>query len=349
MEKKIADVFAYYLPQYHEVEENNIWWGKGFTEWTNLSNAKKVFVNQRIFYPHNDLGYYSLDDVNVIQRQYEIAKKYSVTSFCFWHYWFFDDEMLLEKPAELLLNSEIDVEFCFAWANHSWFNKTKGIILKEQRYDFSVSNYFDYLVKFFVDRRYTKINNKPVFVIYDPASCENLNEIIEYFNLKIKDFGYDGIYFIAEKTKSQDEYVHKFDKYLDSTSIWGDKKIYIRIRDKIYSKLARFGLKIPRKYNYTKQVEFLNRNFYLENKRIPIIFPNWDSTIRHKKGGIWLEGSSPYTFKKHVDDVISKNKHSDILFVKSWNEWAEGNFLEPSTEYGYQYLQSFHAAINRTK
>jgi hypothetical protein len=341
----LDEVLAFYLPQYHEIPENNKWWGNGFTEWTNVKSAKLIFSDQEIHRPNSCLGFYNLNDVNVIAKQYEIAKQHSISTFCFWHYWFDSDDVLLDNPAKLILNSNIDVKFCFAWANHSWWNKTEGILLKEQKYDFCIEHYFEFLLPYFKDNRYSKIDNKPIFTIYDPLMCENLNELIKVFNFKAIQAGFNGIYFIAEKTNSNSDHKHLFESYLNSPSIWGAKSKSQRLKEKIFKVSSRFGLKFPQKYSYIDLVSNSNSDISHDEKQIPVVFPGWDSTIRHGKGGIYLSGSNPVTFEKHLYDLSCKMKikpHSKILFVKSWNEWAEGNFMEPSEKHGFKYLEVFN-------
>ncbi|MGL0818278.1 glycoside hydrolase family 99-like domain-containing protein [Vibrio vulnificus] len=340
---KIKETFAYYLPQFHEIEENNKWWGKGFTEWVNLDRAKIIFPDQEILYP-GELGYYELNNASIIGKQYEIALKNNVTSFCFWHYWFDDNEKLLHKPAELLLESDIHVRFCFAWANHSWWNKTKNILLKEQKYDFSIEKHFEYLLPFFQDDRYTKIDGKPVFVIYKHTDFPDfISSKEKYEGLAIK-AGLPGIFWIGENTKKSD--ADKFDLFLNSGPFLKYRSVLRRIYDKAIVSFAKRGVKIPRRYDYGKCIKKINCHVEPLSNEIPIIFPRWDSTIRHGKGGMYLHGSNPEIFEQHLIDCkkIVSQKHSDssrFLFIKSWNEWAEGNFIEPDNIYNDEYLKRF--------
>lgn len=341
---QVKEVFAYYLPQFHEIEENNQWWGQGFTEWTNLNKATPIFQNQEILYP-GDLGYYNLDDISIMERQYSLAKEHGITSFCFWHYWFDDDDTLLEKPAEKLLNSDLDVKFCFAWANHSWWNKTDNILLKEQKYSFSLENYFNYLLPFFKDERYTKIDNRPVFTIYKPLDIPNLSDFKATFETLAIQNGFKGIYWIAENSNQEMIDTYGFNNYLNSGPFLKYRNNFRKVIDRIIIKLAQSNIKIPRKYNYQKCIETINSKVKTNSKEIPVVFPRWDSTIRHGKGGMYLHGSTPEIFDKHLSicKTIIENRALDdrILFIKSWNEWAEGNFIEPDNKYQDEYLKIF--------
>ncbi|MEZ8125998.1 glycoside hydrolase family 99-like domain-containing protein [Vibrio splendidus] len=346
-EKKLElkHALAYYLPQYHEVKENNEWWGKGFTEWTNVGDAIAYSKKQVIRKP-SQLGYYTLDNASIIEKQYKIARKAGIDTFCFWHYWFDDNDLLLEKPAEKLLNSDASVEFCFAWANHSWYNKTKGILLKEQKYDYSLAKHFNYLIKFFLDPRYRKIDNKPVLVVYNSKHCQNFREMKVYFEREIKNYGLDGIYFILENTNSEQFSQIGGDAYLNSCRFLKFRSFSRKIFDKIlYQMDIRLKIKTPRFYNYIDCVKQLNNHIDPYSKEMPIVFPGWDSTIRHKKGGVCLIGSNPNSFGSHLENVaeilIERDVDDRVLMVKSWNEWAEGNFMEPCDLYEDAFLFEF--------
>lgn len=339
----VNEVFAYYLPQYHEVKENNEWWGDGFTEWVNLRNANKIYNDHEILYP-GCLGYYELNNPLIIQKQFECAIENGITSFCFWHYWFGDNDKILEKPAELILNSNTTVKFCFAWANHSWWNKTKNILLKEQKYDISIEEHFKYLKPFFSDDRYTKIDGKPVFVIYKPSDFPDFNSTKTKYDELARDNGFPGIFWIGENTEPQNS--ENFDLYLNSGPFLKYRSMLRRIYDRVVLIMSKNGIKIPRRYDYEKCVNKINSNIDPESNQIPIVFPRWDSTIRHGKGGMYLHGSTPDLFERHVIDckeILAKKKNylDRYLFIKSWNEWAEGNFIEPDNKYGNEYLRRF--------
>lgn len=341
MKKEISHSFAYYLPQYHAIPENNQWWGEGFTEWTKLNSAKAYVPQQTILTP-GVLGYYTLEDANVIDNQYKLAIEHGIDTFCFWHYWFDDNDQLLEKPAELLLQSDTQAEFCFAWANHSWWNKSENKLLKEQKYDFSLDVHFNYLVRFFKDKRYRKINNKPVLFIFDPRNCKNLKNLICHYNAKAKDEGFDGIYFIFENTNVHDELVSLCDNFLNSAQYLKKRTLIRKVYDKYFYKYISKLLHKPRFYSYRACVKGLNDHITESSKEIPFIFPGWDSTIRHGKNGVCLLDSNPDNFKDHLNEVAKKvYKNKDIVVVKSWNEWAEGNTMEPTAQYGKKYLEAF--------
>ncbi|WP_072569029.1 glycosyltransferase WbsX family protein [Enterobacter sp. SA187] len=341
MKTEVEEIFTYYLPQFHAIPENDQWWGKGFTEWVKLKSAKKIYKDHVIPQPIEPLGYYDLNDVSVIEKQYKIAKENGITSFCFWHYWFNDHDMLLEKPAELLLKSDIDVKFCFAWANHTWWNKTENKLLKEQHYDFSLESYFNYLLPFFKDKRYTKIDNKPVFFIYDLKNALNGKELIEYFTARAQAEGFDGIYFIGENMLPGDPETKLVNQYLNSCDFMKHRTFIRKCFDLLIVKLQRYNIFIPRIYKYERCARKMNMDIDPNSLQIPVIFPGWDSSIRHGKKGVILKNNSPELFEEHVKNtanIVSRMKRK-MLMVKSWNEWAEGNYIEPCNVNGDSYLK----------
>ena len=196
-------IISFYLPQFHEIEENNKWWGKGFTEWINVKKGKKLFKNHfQPFMPLNN-NYYNLLDKETVEWQTELAEKYRVYGFCYYHYWF-EGKKILEKPAENLLKwRDINQKFCFCWANHSWKKTWNGLneILIEQTYGNKDKwkEHFNYLLQFFKDERYIKIDNKPVFMIFQPENIERLDEIIDFFNVECIKNNFNGIYIIESK------------------------------------------------------------------------------------------------------------------------------------------------------
>lgn len=346
---KVREVFSYYLPQFHEIKQNNQWWGKGFTEWDLLKKSKKHFTNHELT-SVGELGYYSLDDVTVIEKQYQLAKKNSVSTFAFWHYWFDDDDMLLNKPAENILKSNIDVKFCFAWANHTWYNKTKGLMLKEQKYDYSIENHFKYLLPFFLDSRYTKIDNKPTFFIYNPNDAENCSEVIRIFNKLAIENGFSGIFFIAENSSIVEKNKYNFDAFLNSCNFMRDRRLFNKVIDRFKMKFNKFYPLFVRKYDYNIRMRKFIDKVDTENQEIPVAFPRWDSTIRHGKRGVVLTNATPYNFEIHLQHCISKLKNvpesERFLMIKSWNEWGEGNYIEPCERYGSQYLNIINSNID---
>lgn len=332
-------LIAYYLPQFHRVKENDEWWGDGFTEWTALNNANSYFSSQKIRFP-TELGQYDLLDPSVLANQYALASKYGIDAFCIWSYWFGNGEVLLEKPLQLILDHKIPVKYCIAWANHSWFNKTKGLLLKEQKY-LGAQDYikfYQYIREHVLSDNYYKIDGRPVFTIYDPKSIPDLFEFISTFNRLAIEDGFSGMYFIAESTDSAETYINSFDAYLNSQQMYGFRNTYQKIKEKLVRKY-RLGFLGPIKYSYKDMAEYIN-NKTIGEKEIPVIFSGWDTTIRHKKFGVYFDDFTLNNFSVHVKSSFSKKNKHGITFIKSWNEWAEGNVIEPDSVFDKSLLDA---------
>jgi hypothetical protein len=344
--KKI--VLSYYLPQFHEVEENNLWWGKGFTEWTKINQAVAYSKFHEIRKPVQPLGQYNLLDKNIIEKQYGIANEHGIDGFLIWNYWFGKGEKLLEKPLELILKENINVKYCLAWANHSWLNKTKGILLKEQKYlgKEDYIEYFNYLLPFFKNKNYIKKDNKPVFLIFRPQDIPDLNDFMSIFDELARKNELAGVHWIAENTDRDAEYVDKFDGFLNSGKFLNLRryKTLTFIKEKInnFTK-GRFKLG-PFFYSY-KRMMMLEKNLKNSSGEIPVIFSGWDTSIRHATNGIVLNEFDSQVFNEHVSHNL--NFESDFLIVKSWNEWAEGNLLEPDSIYGFTMLKVMKEALRK--
>ncbi len=354
-----ARIIAYYLPQFHPVPENDLWWGKGFTEWTNVGKAKPLFKNHDQPKLPADLGYYDLRIPEVREEQAKMAKEYGVEGFCYWHYWFGDGKRLLEKPfQEVVKSGKPDLGFCLAWANIQWGGVAYGDkyerLLMEQTYpgadDYTA--HFNELLPAFQDKRYMRIDNKPIFVVYNPAGLPDPNAFIDLWNNLARQNGLDGIYFIA--------YQHfgfpYTEKGFDALTPPSPSHLFMRVRptfiDKVIRKLTSYrkihfkyrSFKIRNLYTHRQIVEASDYSDVPKDiKFFPSCSPNWDHTPRSEyKGQIILE-TKPELFYKNLLNCfrrIKDNKPEErIIFIKAWNEWAEGNYLEPDQKTGFANLE----------
>lgn len=340
----VREVFAYYLPQYHRVPENDLWWGDGFTEWTHVRAARPLSPRQVIMQP-GELGYYDLDDLTVLERQYRLAREHSISTFCFWHYWFNDDELLLEKPAERLLASDLDVRFCFAWANHSWWNKAVWRLLKDQRYDYSLDRHFDYLLPFFRDERYTKIDGRPVFFVFRPSEAENFVEMRSVFDERARSAGFPGLFWVGDNTAPEHAASLGLDRTTDTGRVLRNRSFGEWVMSKYFRTRRKLGRPVARAFRYGERVLRMNADVDPGGLEIPVVLPGWDSTPRHAERGYYLFGRDPENFARHVDhccDLLRTRKANErLLVIKSWNEWAEGNTMEPDEVFGRRFLEVF--------
>lgn len=359
--KNKMKVIAMYLPQFHRVKENDEWWGEGFTEWTTVKGAKSIFEGHKqpiIPYRNN---YYNLLEYSTMQWQADLMKKYGIDGICMYHYWFQDGRRILEKPAENLLTwKKIDMPFCFCWANETWartwsvFQNTnvwfdafvermeeKRHVLLEQKYgkEKQWEEHFQYLLDFFKDERYIKIDGKPVFMIYKPELMPCVERMLDYWNDQAIKEGFPGIYFICGDSGS---YSGIHDSTFDKILLWeptnGIKKLksegfYKRKNDVLTMKYDDIWNAILKHETSSSRVMFAG-------------FVNYDDTPRRGKSGKVLEGASPEKFCEYLTELFAKNKAYDneYTFINAWNEWGEGMYLEPDEIHEYQYLEGINKA-----
>jgi len=350
-----ARVIAFYLPQYYPTETNDKYLGKGFTEWTNVCKARPLFRGH--YQPHipADLGFYDLRLKETRIAQAEMAKEYGIEGFCYYHYWFGNGRRELERPfQEVLERGEPHFPFMLCWANENWYIKSWNIdgvfdknIIVEQQYNGKedYTKHFYSLLSAFKDSRYLKVNDKPMFMIYNPVGFSDVAFFIELWQKLAKENGLAGIYFIAQ--------TFDFEKYEELIFSKGFDAINtVRISDflihrnyilRILFKLYRLIFSVPYCCKYSE----VKKYFVTESERreniFPTIYPNWDHTPRSGKGGLVLTDSTPQLFGKAVKDAVEiikeKPKDKKIIFIKSWNEWGEGNYMEPDLKFGKGYLE----------
>lgn len=359
------EIIAYYLPQYYPFKENNEWWGEGFTEWTNVGKAKPLFRGHYQPKVPADLGYYDLRMAEVKEKQVQLAKEAGVTAFCYWHYWFGNGRVLLDLPLKQVLDTgKPDFPFCLGWANESWQSKVwnangsvEGKKLMEQLYpgDEDIVNHFNYIKRAISDNRYYKIDNKPVFVIYRPLLHPNIRHFMDIWNELIVASGIaDGFFFIAHTLNSAD--IESFNNLgFNAVNIVriGEYRFNKEVVKKIPYALFKFkvlGRPLVLNYSFISKY-FIDEKVDKEDNIIPTLIPNWDHTPRSGNGGSLFHNATPELFAKHVKkalEVISgKRPERQILFLKSWNEWGEGNYMEPDLKFGKGYITSLREAIDK--
>jgi lipopolysaccharide biosynthesis protein len=364
-------IFTFYLPQFHTIPENDEWWGKDFTEWVNVKKAKPLFENHN--QPRVPLNnyYYDLLKPETIKNQAILAKKYGVSGFCFYHY-YFNGKLLLEKPLENFLNDKtIDLEFCLCWPNESWTRTWSGNseeILIKQDYGNQKNweKHYNYLSKFFKDKRYQRLDNKPVFIIYGTSYIPNLTKFLDYFNNLAKKDGFEGIYFVKVNSSCEEfENRYKFDGYIEfepyltiseKSSKFSFLKKFVKIgSDDFWNKIIAFHKKIkgflPIKYkpniiNYDEiYAKIIDRKS--DQKTFLGAFPGWDNSPRKNTRATIVTDSSPEKFKNYLSKQINKAvaKNSELIFINAWNEWGEGAYLEPDEQNKYEYLEAVKKAL----
>lgn len=360
MEKRRkARVIAFYLPQFHPIPENDEWWGKGFTEWTNVGKAKPLFKGH--YQPHvpADLGYYDLRVPETRQAQADMARECGIEGFCYWHYWFGNGKRLLERPFnEVLESGEPDFPFCLAWANETWRGFNHGLTnrntLIEQLYpgvDDYIAHFYEVLPAF-KDKRYITVDGKPFFMIYKPlADADLLLFINTWRELAIKN-GLSGIYFVGHNNNQNETVEDILNIGVDAVNtvrIQG----YLRCRSLIARMYEQFNKRvrgIPLSYSYKQMSEyFLDKEIDSREDIFPSIIPGWDHSPRSGKEALVITDNNPNQFEEHIRNTLSlisqKQPEHRIIILKSWNEWAEGNYVEPDIKFGTQFLDSLRKTL----
>lgn len=355
-----ARVIAFYLPQFHPVKENDDWWGPGFTEWNNVAKARPLFPGHVQPKIPADLGFYDLRIPEVRERQAKLAEYNGVEGFCYWHYWFGGDKRLLERPfSEVLASGSPNYPFCLGWANHDWHRKlwdpkgTGDKLLIKQEYNGIVDyehHFNSVLLSAFKDPRYIKVDNKPLFVIYSLECKVEVAEVINCWNRLAIINGFEGIYFVAAQRKeSSDEILNLgFDgmyRIQDYQKSYTDQTFIVRAFRYFGAKY----LRVPRLIDY----EDLSKNMYsidhYNENVIPMIMPRWDHSPRSGTKGFIVVGSTPSMFKVQINKALQylkgKRDQKKLLFLVSWNEWGEGNYMEPDEEFGHGFLEALKSEI----
>jgi hypothetical protein len=367
-------IIAFYLPQFHEIPENNYWWGQGFTEWTNVKKSKKLFYNH--YQPRVPLNnnYYSLKNLDTIRWQAELAKKYNIYGFCFYHYWF-NGKLLLERPMEILLeNKDIDVKFCISWANEEWTNgwvsNDNKILMKQNfgdRKDWE--NHFQYFLKFFLDPRYIYEDGKPLLIIYFPSIIHEIEEMLSFWRKRASDYGLKGIHFLYQKAQyhfdiSKNKSI--FDGGIEFQPGYQDLNRKNKIRRQFESfsfQFLRFvksklhlstSYRVPKllKLSYDKAWDNILNSKPSGSHMYPGAFVDWDNTPRKGRRGSVYVGSNPIKFEIYLTKYLNKIEREykkDLVFLFAWNEWGESGYLEPDSKFKYQYLQAVKNALITSK
>jgi hypothetical protein len=356
--QKKARVIAFYLPQFHPIPENDAWWGKGFTEWTNVAKARPLFKDHEQPHLPADLGFYDLRLPETRAAQAELAAAHGIEGFCYWHYWF-GGRRLLERPFnEVLSSGEPNFPFCLGWANESWtgvWNNEPKRMLLEQTYpgDSDDRAHFDYLIQAFKDPRYITVDDKPLFFIYKPLKLPDAKRRLNQWREWAVQAGFKGLYILGNNMLDfNDAEELGLDGAVISTLgiITTKNPVIEKLKWLFWGVNKTLNLSGPRTIEYKEAINYLipDLSKYSFNA-YPCAYPNWDHTPRSGRKGLALTGSTPELFEQHMTDALDSIKNRDkdhrIIFLKSWNEWAEGNYLEPDSKWGNAYLKALSKVI----
>lgn len=348
-------IWALNLPQFYETPENNEWWGQGYTEWAAVKGAKPLYKgHMQPLVPLNE-NYYDLSDEKTIKWQADLARKYGIEGFVFYHYWY-QGRHLLEKPCELILQlPDIDINYCFCWANHSWTRAWDGKdheILVKQDYGTTDEweNHLQYLLPFFKDKRYLRIDNKPVLFVYKANDICDGDKRFAYWNKRLSEEGLPGLYIV--------EYISTFNvepSLQCSSAVYEDDPNYVcRFDISVFNKAKRLfckKMKLTDYQNYDALWKLMlkRKRTYNGKSIIQGGFPCWDNSPRKGKNSRVIWGSTPDKFEKYLCQLFRQERKDakGILVLNAWNEWGEGAILEPTEQYGYGYLEALKAAVEQ--
>ncbi len=378
-------IIALYLPQFHPIPENDRWWGPGFTEWTNVVKARPLFKGHVQPKLPADLGFYDLRLPETREAQARLAREAGIEGFCYYHYWF-GGKQLLERPFnEVVASGKPDFPFCICWANHSWSNKTwnrksnmqSNSMLIEQTYPGEEDDiaHFNSLLPAFRDPRYITVDGKPLFMLYNPWGHTRVKAWIETWQRLAVQNGLKGIYFVgtcdstltfklqADGTTKRalpnlESSAQLFKQVLnmgfDAVNSFGRRRGEMlssgKYRDLMKTILRKAGIPVGVSYDYARTV----KGFFAPEDRwenvFPTIMPNWDRSPRATAWDGIYTGATPETFKTHIQQALSMVSHKQpehqIIVLKSWNEWGEGNYVEPDEQFGHGWLNAIKEAIS---
>jgi lipopolysaccharide biosynthesis protein len=353
---------AFYLPQYHPIPENDSWWGKGFTEWTNVTKAKPQFKDH--YQPHlpADLGFYDLRLPEARQAQAELAKAYGIHGFCYYHYWF-TGQRLIERPFnEVLESGQPDFPFCLCWANETWSRRWLGeersILMKQDYSHEDDLNHIQWLSNAFADPRYIRVKGRPLFIIYRPHDLPDVSRTLETFRTQCVNAGLPDPYLLGCNAHQRDVDYRTlgFDGTLDFQPQLGLLPNVFEDGQRRLSRLrrnAKLGI-LNSKLKVYDETWARQRMRNAANSRscrtYPSVFVGWDNTPRRGENAIIMAKPSLKAFEEDLDNVIktlakSSGLDENIVFINAWNEWAEGNHLEPDHRNQHSYLEAFRRAL----
>ncbi len=346
IEKNDIQVLSYYLPQFHPIPENDEWHGKGFTEWTKVRAARPLFRGHwQQHIPHTDMGYYLLDSPDVLTKQAERMKCAGITGMIFYHYWF-TGKLILESPAQMLLAEEdIEMPFCFCWANENWTKRWDGneqeVLLAQDYSEEDAEAFIRYLIPFFRDRRYIKVDGRPMLHVYRPTAIPQPELYLSVWKRVCEEEGVPAPWVVATLTRgAKDPRDFGMDAGVERVlHDWTDGGV--PEMNNCLQMYCKFGGSI---LNYPDVADFyMQRDEAKEFTYFRAIVPCWDNTARYESSAYVLHNPTPEKFQQWLDKTVNwvrKNLPEDkrFLVINAWNEWAEGNHLEADSTFGYAWL-----------
>ena len=354
-------VLAFHLPQFHPIPENDRWWGRGFTEWTSVVKAKPLFQGHNQPHLPADLGFYDLRLPEARQAQADLAGEYGIHGFCYYHYWF-NGRRLLERPVdEILASGEPDFPFCLCWANENWTRRWDGceenVLIGQNYSEEDDRRHIAWLAGAFEDERYIKINGKPLFLVYRARRLPDPLRTTTVWREAARSLGVGELYLCRVESfndERDDPKRHGFDAAVEFQPDWvnldglplrkerrWDIARSLRLSDNTFTR--------HRVYDYAAMVKSMLRKSEPPHKRFPCVTPMWDNSSRRKEGAVIFTGSTPELYEEWLSTVVERfipyDRDENLIFINAWNEWGEGNHLEPCQKWGRAYLEATRNAI----
>lgn len=345
-------IIAYYLTQFHPIRENDLWWGRGATEWNNVARAVPQYVGHYQPRLPGELGFYDLRLKEIIFRQIELAKMYGVYGFSFYYYWF-DGKRLLETPLDNFLNSkEMDMPFCLCWANESWTKRFDGtcgdVLIQQSKTVESYHQFIESVIPYLRDSRYIRVDGKALLTIYRPSFVPDCANTLAYWREYCRQQGVGDIYLVGVREHTWDADLLALG--FDAQSEFHPGTLFRHcsfISDEIDFVRNDFGGLV---IDYQDIV--INQKYFCYNhpKLFRAVMPMWDNTARRNNMGMIFHGATPRLYQQWLKDIVLETKQNaeleePLVFINAWNEWGEGAYIEPDRRYGYAFLQATRDAL----
>jgi lipopolysaccharide biosynthesis protein len=346
---------AFYLPQFHQIAENDEWWGRGFTEWTNVTKALPRFEGHYQPRLPDGLGFYDLKNSDVLVQQAELARRYGIHGFCFHHYWF-SEKTLLDRPINNLLEDKsIDLRFCINWANENWSRvwdgRDRDILIKQEYRPGDDEKLAASLIKYVEDVRYIRVGARPLVMIYRPKILPDARRTVDVLRETFLRAGIENP-FVTMAQAFGDADPRKYG--MDGAVEFPPHKVGMGIRE-ANSELEAFDSKY--KGTVFRYDDIIDASSAFEDVPYTVfkgVCPSWDNTARKPDNGLTYHGSTPEKYANWLEmasrQIIQRNKSAErLVFINAWNEWAEGAHLEPDRHFGYAYLAATRAVHSRLR
>jgi hypothetical protein len=360
--ERIVRAIAFHLPQFHPIPENDEWWGKGFTEWTNVAKATPRFPGH--YQPHlpADLGFYDLRLSESRAAQAELAASYGIYGFCYYHYWF-NSRRILERPVnEIWQSGEPDFPFCLCWANENWTRRWDGlndeVLLKQDYSPEDDLEHIQSLIPIFFDPRYICIMDRPVFLVYRASELPEPEKSADRWRREAERAGLKGLFLVRVESngESGDPRNIGFDYSVEFQPYW--PHAWPRLFRRRWWHIRRLGTHEPglRDNNVLDYFSWVSNALAApapDYPRIPCVCPGWDNSPRRQRDANIVINSAPTFYERWLREVVSRLKPSSgsaisagsLVFLNAWNEWGEGNHIEPCQKWGRQYLEATQRAL----